>query len=103
MIPRVEPLGVVVLVACVLVLCVAAVEVAVGLFLWHAVSQLQPIEDLESRLARNNALCEALEAQVTKLRTSKAGRVSNAKRQPPPEPEDEMYEGLTEEERALFQ
>jgi hypothetical protein len=99
-----DALAVTLLISSVLLLCIGGVETAIGLFLWYAISRLQPIEDLEARLMRNNALCEALEAQVAKLRTSKAGRISNSKRQQQEEQEaeDPMLAGLSEEDKALF-
>lgn len=95
--------GVLVLLSAVAVLCGAAVVVAGCLLCWHSFSRLLPVQDLEARVMRLQALSEALEAQVAKLRTSKAGRISNAKRAQLPEMTQDEYDGLTDDEKALFQ
>jgi len=88
-----------------IVACATVVLVLMGRRITAAGDLLARVMDLESEV-------NALDRQVAKLRTSKAGTVSNRKREaaaaapPPPaqdEDEDPFLAGLTPEERALFQ
>lgn len=96
--------SIVVLLSGVACLFAAAVVAAGALLVWYGISRLQPVHELEARTIRLQALVDALEGQVNKLRTSKAGRISNAKRatEAASEPIPPEYEGLTEEEISLF-
>lgn len=89
-------------------LAVSVLIVASGTVLWWSVRKLQPHAELRSAVFEHEAVLEALAKQVTKLRTSKAGAKSAAKRQQQEEPpeeeeEDPWLQGLTEEDKKLFQ
>lgn len=98
----------------IVLLCVGALELAVGILivaagtiLWWTVRTLQPHAELRAHVFELETVLEALGKQVTKLRTSKAGAASARRRQveepPEEEEEDPWLEGLTEEDKKLFQ
>lgn len=97
--------SVIIVIGAVAVLCGVAVLVASTLFLAATVQKIRPSAELQQRIMAAETLVSALDAQVTKLRTQKAGRISNAKRvlrEEQPE-EDTEFDGLSADERALFQ
>lgn len=96
------PLAITVLVAtCALIAALAGVGVlAAGL--WWSVTQLRPHNEVRAEVSELKAMVESLEAQVTTLRTKKAGRTSAARRAEEAET-DPRLAGLTPEEQALFQ
>lgn len=84
----------------------AVITLALGAIFW-TIRTLEPRTQSDKRLGECELAIFALGNQVTRLRTSKAGKVSAAKKReqeaPPEEDEEDPFlEGLTDEERALF-
>jgi len=81
----------------------AIVQIGASLLVLWSLKTLRPEQFLRADILTLQGNVDALEAQVTKLRTRKAGERSAARKaQNHQETEDPELEGLSEDERALF-
>jgi len=99
------PVSTVLLVIGALIVGVFAVfQSVIAAVLWYQLRNFLPIAAVQSRLSSMEMEITSLSGQVTKLRTSKAGLISNARRKEAAQAQDEEDDtpGLNEEEKALF-
>lgn len=98
----------VLLVSGLLLMGFAVFQAIVAVALYWSIRQFLPLHQVSAQLAMMESNFHSLNAQVNKLRTSKAGSISNAKRrqaeeqQAQEEDEDPLLAGLAPEDRALF-
>lgn len=99
------PESVLLLVSSVVLIGFAVLILATSAALYWSIRQFLPIHAFHARLSLIQAEQQSLSAQVTKLRTSKAGTRSSEKKKQAAEDDDEnpLFDGLTQEDRALFQ
>jgi len=93
---------VVVLIATITLLFTSAIQIGASLLLLWSLKTLRPEQFLRADILTLQTTVDALEMQVTKLRTRKAGQRSAEKKQQAEEQERDELDGLTEDERALF-